>query len=60
MKRDRFDLEMQLANRCKVQPLHYLRHCADYFKMNRPRTVWSVKHAATGKQYALLTMPALP
>lgn len=36
MKRDRFDLEMQLANRCKVQPLHYLRHRADNVKTNHP------------------------
>lgn len=59
MKRDRFDLETQLANRCKVQPLHYLRHRADNGKMNHPQTVWSMKHAATGKPYALLTMLTL-
>lgn len=60
MKHDRFDLETQLANRCKVQTLHYLRHLADNVKINHPQTVWSVRHAATGKQYALLAMLLLP
>lgn len=59
MKRDRFDLGTQLANRRKVQPLHYPRHRADNVKMNHPRTVWSMEHGATGKQNALLAMLAL-